>query len=64
VSPSLQMHQQGLVVLLSTLASSRVAAAGSLPRGVGPECKSTMDRPEVPRTYLVPFAPQPDNSCG
>lgn len=38
--PSLEMHQKGLAVLLSTLASSRVAAAGSLPRGVGPECKS------------------------
>ncbi|ROV91566.1 hypothetical protein VPNG_09731 [Cytospora leucostoma] len=31
------MQQTGLVVLLSTLASSQLAVAGSLPRGVGPE---------------------------
>lgn len=31
------MQQTGLVVLLSTLASTQLAAAGSLPRGVGPE---------------------------
>lgn len=59
--PSLEMHQQGLVVLLSTLASSRVAAAGSLPRGVGPECKSNIQTQPLEDTSS-PMDPQPANS--
>ncbi|KAG6363636.1 hypothetical protein INS49_008737 [Diaporthe citri] len=62
------MHQKGLVVLLSTLASSRVAAAGSLPRGVGPEFAKFFSTKEPfqcighPSIVLKPSQIN-DNSC-
>ena len=57
------MHKKGLVVLLSTLASSRVAAAESLPRGVGPECKWFTVQINFSWTPLIPIDLQRANTC-
>jgi hypothetical protein len=49
------MRRTGALALLSALAHGTLAAADSLPRGVGPECKSSSSSslPPFPSHYCI-----------